>query len=242
MKKKSPSTVPRPFDATVVKSQVTDVALVQRRREQIVAAAVELFSVQGFYRTTIQEIARKAGVSTGLIYQYAETKEDVLLLALMFVMERFRRELGSSRDGTEPLSRLYAALDTYCRVVDRHRDAAVLAYRSTMSLPREYREYIKQAELATNELMAARIRACIEAGLFRDANVELLTYRLVLHAHAWSLKYWRLSQFATIDEYVDEGFDFFVHALATRKGKIQYGRFLASRGKPAPEPAATATG
>lgn len=231
MKKKPLSRPPKSFDATVVKSQVTDPALVQRRREQIVVTAVELFSVQGFYRTTMQEIARKAGVSTGLIYQYAQTKEDVLLLALMFVMERFRRQLESSRDdGTEPLSRLYAALDTYCRVVDRHRDATVLAYRSTLSLPREYREYVKQAELATNELMAERIRSCIEAGLFRDAPVELLTYRMVLHAHAWALKYWRLSQFATIDEYVDEGFDFFVQALATRKGKAQYGRFLDARG------------
>ena len=209
MKKKPVSAAPRSFDATVVKSQVTDVALVQRRREQIVAAAVELFSVQGFYRTTMQEIARKAGVSTGLIYQYAETKEDVLLLGLMFVMERFRRELESSRgEGTEPLSRLYAALDTYCRVVDRHPEATVLAYRSTMSLPREYREYIKQVEVDTNEFIAIRLRACIAAGLFREINVELVTYQLVLYAHTWALKHWRLSQFTDLDGYLEQGFDF----------------------------------
>ncbi len=178
----------------VVKSQVTDVALVQRRREQIVTAAVELFATQGFYRTTIQQIARKAGVSTGLIYQYAETKEDVLLLALMHVMDRYRHELEAIDEGSEPLGRLYAALETYCRVVDENRDAAILAYRSTMSLPLEYRHYIKQAELATNELMATRVRACIDAGLFREVDVELVTYQLVMHAHAWSLKYWRLSR------------------------------------------------
>ena len=159
MKRKPSSQVRTPFDPMVVKSQVTDVALVQRRREQIVTAAVELFATQGFYRTTIQQIARKAGVSTGLIYQYAETKEDVLLLALMHVMDRYRRELEAIDEGSEPLGRLYAALETYCRVVDENRDAAILAYRSTMSLPLEYRHYIKQAELATNELMATRVRA-----------------------------------------------------------------------------------
>ena len=242
MKKKPVSAAPRSFDATVVKSQVTDVALVQRRREQIVAAAVELFSVQGFYRTTMQEIARKAGVSTGLIYQYAETKEDVLLLGLMFVMERFRRELESSRgEGTEPLSRLYAALDTYCRVVDRHPEATVLAYRSTMSLPREYREYIKQVEVDTNEFIAIRLRACIAAGLFREINVELVTYQLVLYAHTWALKHWRLSQFTDLDGYLEQGFDFFVHAMATRKGFLRYRRFLDARkaaGKRTPDAAA----
>lgn len=226
--RRSPGTPRKAFDPMVVKSQVTDATLVQRRREQIVQAAVELFSTQGFYRTTIQQVARKAGVSTGLIYQYAETKEDVLLLSLMSVMERFRRELASIDEGTEPLGRLHAALETYCRVVDRHRDAAILAYRSTMSLPREYRDYIKQAELATNELLAVRLRACIEAGLFREVNVDLVTYQLALYAHSWSLKYWRLSELLDLDEYVAQGFDFFVHAMATPKGRLRYRRFLAS--------------
>jgi AcrR family transcriptional regulator len=58
-----------------------------KRRGQIVPAAVALFSERGYYRTTIQDIARRAGVSTGLIYQYAQTKEDILLLSLMSVME-----------------------------------------------------------------------------------------------------------------------------------------------------------
>jgi len=234
MKKKPAATPPKAFDQMVVKSQVTDAALVQRRREQIVAAAVELFSTQGFYRTTIQQVARKAGVSTGLIYQYAETKEDVLLLSLVSVMERYRRELDSSDDGADPFGRLHAALETYCRVVDRHRDAAILAYRSTMSLPRKYREYIKQAEVATNELIATRLRACIDAGLFREVNVELVTYQLALYAHTWSLKYWRLRELVDIDEYIAQGFDFFVNAMATRKGRLHYKRFLAAREPKAP--------
>lgn len=229
MRKKPLPKAPKPFDQTVVKSQVTDTALIQRRREQIVEAAVTLFSTKGFYRTTIQEVAKKAGVSTGLIYQYAETKEDVLLLALMSVMSTFSHELESSRAGDEPLGRLYAALDTYCRVVDQHRSATLLAYRSTMSLPVEYRDYMKQAELATNELIAIRIRACVEANLFRAIDVDFVTDKFVMHAHTWSLKHWRLNRQYTIGEYVDEGFDFFVQSLATRAGKTQYKRLLAAR-------------
>ena len=44
----------RAIDNTNVRAQVSDVTLVQQRREQIVEAAVELFSKQGFYRTTVQ--------------------------------------------------------------------------------------------------------------------------------------------------------------------------------------------
>jgi AcrR family transcriptional regulator len=218
------------YDQTVVKSQVTDEKLVLRRREQIVAAAVELFSDQGYYRTTIQDIARKAGVSIGLIYQYAQTKEDVLLLSLMSVLETYKREIPQSVAASDdPLTALWSSLSTYCRVIDRRRNAAVLAYRSTKSLPREQREFIKRLELETNDYIAQQLREGIAAGLFRAINVDLVTYQLVLYAHAWALKHWRLGEITTIDGYIEQGFDFFVHAIATPAGLAQYGRFLAAQ-------------
>lgn len=227
-----PATVPSPlaFDQTLVKSQVTDEKLVMKRREQIVAAAIELFSEQGYYRTSIQDIARKAGVSIGLIYQYAQTKEDVLLLSLMSVLESYKQEIPQAvKPSDEPLPALLAVLDTYCRIIDRRRSAAVLAYRSTKSLPSAQRSIIKQLEVETNEFIAARLRDCVAAGLFRAISVDLVTYQLVLYAHTWALKYWRLSEMVAIDAYITEGFDFFVHAMATPKGLVEYGRFLADR-------------
>lgn len=215
----------------VVKSQVADAELVQRRREQIAAAAAELFARNGFYRTTIQQIARQCGFSSGLIYQYAETKEDVLLLALLHVMNRFRGEIEQAQEVADPLERVFVALDAYCRVVDQFKAAAMLAYRSTMSLPLEYRSHIKNAEIVTNELIATRVRACIDAGLFRKVDPDLVTYQLVLHAHAWSLKHWRFRKMITLDAYIAHGFDMFVQALVTERGRQQYERLLASRGK-----------
>ena len=70
-----------------VASIVEDPDLIMKRRRQIVAAATELFSSQGFYRTTIKEIANLAGISSGLIYQYVREKEDVLLLVLLEVVD-----------------------------------------------------------------------------------------------------------------------------------------------------------
>ena len=227
---KKPIEPGRSFDPSFVKSQVTDEKLVSKRREQIVAAGVELFSERGYYRTTIQDIARKAGVSIGLIYQYAQTKEDILLLSLMSVMETYKQGIPDAASGrTDPLDVLWASLAAYCRTVDRARNAAVLAYRSTKSLPREHRQFLKQVELETNELIAKALQDCIDAGLFRQINVDLVTYQFVLYAHTWALKHWRLSQFTDIEGYIAQGFDFFVHAMATPRGLAQYQEFLKER-------------
>lgn len=48
------------------------------RREAILAAALRLFLAQGYDRTTMREIAAEAGVSTGAIYVYFQTKSAML--------------------------------------------------------------------------------------------------------------------------------------------------------------------
>lgn len=48
------------------------------RREEILVAAIGLFVAQGYDRTTMREIARAAGVSTGAIYVYYPTKGSML--------------------------------------------------------------------------------------------------------------------------------------------------------------------
>ena len=47
-------------------------------RKRIMEAALELFANDGYHRTTINSIARKAGVSTGLMYNYFDSKEILL--------------------------------------------------------------------------------------------------------------------------------------------------------------------
>jgi AcrR family transcriptional regulator len=49
----------------------------ERSRAQILDAALDLFSHQGFRATSIRDIAAKAGVSTGSVYHHFEDKEQV---------------------------------------------------------------------------------------------------------------------------------------------------------------------
>jgi AcrR family transcriptional regulator len=53
--------------------------VVENRREQIIDAAINVFSQKGFNRTINQDIAREAGITPGLIYHYFENKNALLL-------------------------------------------------------------------------------------------------------------------------------------------------------------------
>jgi len=47
-------------------------------QQKIIAAALELFAVNGYSATSVDSIATKAKISKGLIYYYFRSKEDIL--------------------------------------------------------------------------------------------------------------------------------------------------------------------
>ena len=52
------------------------------KKEKIIEAGFELICEKGYYNTNTKEIAQKAGVSTGIIYQYFKDKYDIFMVAL----------------------------------------------------------------------------------------------------------------------------------------------------------------
>jgi AcrR family transcriptional regulator len=206
--------------AADVQALVTDPALVEERRGQIVRAAVKLFSEEGYYTTTIQQIAKQAGVSTGLIYQYFRDKDDILFLSLKLVLDTYENEIPPQLDGIEhPVERLCVAAWAYCNIVDRLREATVLAYRSTKSLRSDRRVLIKNAETRTNQMIEKCLHSCVQGGYMREVNEHLLSDQLVMLAHSWALKHWRLSERYTLPSYVSEGLKLLVEPFLTAKGR-----------------------
>lgn len=52
------------------------------KKNRIIQAGYELFSEIGYYGTNTVEIAKRAGVSTGIVYGYFHDKHDILLCVL----------------------------------------------------------------------------------------------------------------------------------------------------------------
>lgn len=197
-----------------------DAALVERRRAQLTQAAITCFSESGYHSTTVRDVAERANVSIGLIYQYVGDKEDLLFLALQEVLQEYERQIPLALQGIDdPLPRLCTAVRTHCRINAGAVDATVLAYRETKSLRRIRRDAIKQKELKSNALIAACVRDCVESGLFTEIDIDLFVYQMVMFSHTWALKAWHFAGQMDVDTYVDRGLRLMLRGVLTASGE-----------------------
>jgi len=204
----------------IVEAQVENPELVDKRRGQIVAAAIKLFGARGYYTVTIKDIAREAGISPGLIYQYFKNKEDVLLLVLLERLDQYwGRVTAAAASETDPLARLFAAYAACCGVVDDNREATILAYRSFRSLDPDRRKHVLAREREINGLLAGCVEECKAAGLLRDVDVGLVCSQIASMAHAWALQSWRFEPGHDVKDYVRSSFDLLVNGLLNGAGK-----------------------
>ncbi|HWC33606.1 MAG TPA: TetR/AcrR family transcriptional regulator [Mycobacteriales bacterium] len=123
------------------------------RRAAILAAALELFSRQGYQETGIDEIGAAAGVSGPAIYRHFGSKQELLAAAFMDSFDRRRTQIRERLAGaTVAAERLELIVrDTVENTLDE-RQVLTLYTRELRHLPRDMRAPVqrKQQEL-TND-------------------------------------------------------------------------------------------
>lgn len=69
------------------------------KRNLIMDTALEHFAKEGYHATTINQIAQKAGISKGLMYNYFRSKETLLKAIIERSIKEIYKEFDVNRDG-----------------------------------------------------------------------------------------------------------------------------------------------
>jgi AcrR family transcriptional regulator len=153
----------RPLDGEqlveAVVDGVQDATLIEKRRDQILDAALELFLLKGFASTTIRDICAKSGVNQASIYDYVANKSDILRRLLNRLWFRpdvptlaARLDQDSGVPFEENVARYFR--DTW----SKKRKGTLLVYRSVPYLQNDDRRAMRTRERAVIEALAARLR------------------------------------------------------------------------------------
>jgi AcrR family transcriptional regulator len=204
-------------------------ARAQWRRAQIIEAATELMEERGFHEMSVNALAKRADLSVGTIYQYVEDKTDILLLVIVDILDAYREDLPAAMENHEdPLERLAAGFDAYCRIVDARRYATVLAYRESKTLSADGRATVMRLEVETTGLMKECLDEALAAKILVPCDTELVAINLTVLAHAWALKHWRLRDQLDLDTYIKCQLGLTIKAILAPNRQKRYAALLAT--------------
>jgi len=91
---------------------------------KILMAAMELFATYGFPGTSVNAIAKKAGISKGLIYNYFESKEDIVkgLVEMMLQMADDIIDDASALKAGTPEQELKNLIDVFFDTIEQQME------------------------------------------------------------------------------------------------------------------------
>ncbi len=188
--------------------------------ERILEAAVQLFSRQGFRRTSTRELARLADVNEASIFRYFPHKQDLFFAALQSRLERIRlrKELqqGLSQAGRPELVvplivELLVHTTVYQSELIRLFHVGLLELHS--GTERLYRQHVLPIFGAINDYL----QTCIASGSLRDLDASMVTVAFaatVLGHHVlYPLFADSQSPYANADEAISAHTGFWLDAL-----------------------------
>lgn len=78
----------------------------EKTKQKILENALLLFAEKGFKGTSINDIAKSAGISKGLAYNYFKSKYDLMISVLKLIEEEFSRLLIALNNENDPYKKL----------------------------------------------------------------------------------------------------------------------------------------
>jgi TetR/AcrR family fatty acid metabolism transcriptional regulator len=149
----------------------------------ILEAAIKVFARQGFYQSTVAQIAREAGVADGTIYLYFKNKDDILVQFFNYrtkqVFDGFRAAVSQPGNSLDKLRNL---IRRHLMEFQRDPNMAVVYQVETHQSSRLAESQIREMSQMYQDLVSEIVETGQQEGSIRRDLYVSLVKRFILGA------------------------------------------------------------
>ncbi len=160
------------------------------RRDEILDAAGQLFSRQGFHATSMRDLARAVKLQGGSLYAHIQSKEEVLFELVNRAADEFLESATSVPTHLPPQEQLEHLIRGHLEVIARELNNATVFFHEWKFLTPELQNQIKARRDAYEAHFKRVIEAGVKAGVFRVEDARLAAI-FVLSALNWTYHWYR---------------------------------------------------
>jgi AcrR family transcriptional regulator len=203
-----------------IKTATKNEDLVRERRELLVQAAISVFLEKGFHKASVRDIGRAAKMTQGTIYNYVQSKDDILYMVCDRIVSEYQDQARRAVDTSHgPADRVRSAVRAVSEVMYRHRREILLIYQDSHLLePRSLRVILARVEEFIGMFERLITDAARELGValpYPHFSANILTFLPVMIA----LRGWSLRKEMSEPEVVEQISLFLVRGLGLQSGR-----------------------
>lgn len=158
----------------------------EQRRRQLLDTALPLFAEQGFYATSMNQIAEAAGVTKPVLYQHFRSKRELYRELLTDVGRRLDERIAKAAvSAPGPRQQVEAGFLAYMQFVEHELPAFRLLFGAAARHDNEFAEVTRRAE----GVIVRRLTELIDVPGLPDDERELFAYGIVGIAEATSRRW-----------------------------------------------------
>ena len=179
------------------------------RRQWIIKAATECFSELGYKATSVDTVAKRAGVGKGTIYIYFHNKEELLQVIMLRLVENLKISLEKNIVEDAPFyENAQRVLKDFLFFQKKHLLAMKLLQEARELGTPEVAEILAEIEARVIDLLKKYLQRAIQKGEIVDCDCDLtafLTYQMYFSlVSEWEKRHKPLS-----DEEISHAFELF---------------------------------
>ena len=194
--------------------------------KNILEGAKNLFMQFGLKSITMDDIARKAGVSKKTIYQFFSDKNSIVFKSVHEHFSEHRMEienvLDNSKDAIESIYRISKCMKVQVEAIN-----PTVLYDLQRYFPKAHKRFLEFKNTFIKDRMVKILEDGIESGYFRkEINPEILIIQRIEQVQlAFNNDIFPRDKF-DFKEIHEQLFDHFLHGILTVKGKQKYNQYL----------------
>ncbi|MEJ5360484.1 MAG: TetR/AcrR family transcriptional regulator [Spirochaetota bacterium] len=169
-----------------------NVNIIEVRRNQLTRAAYKVVSKKGYYNFTVRDIAKEAGLSTGLVHYYFKNKDDLLVSVLRVMNENLSFYLAKALEQKhDPKDKLIIFIDEAFHLVEREKEYFHVLIDFWTQI--NHNERMRKANIKLYQSYRAEcskiIKEGIEKKIFKDVDVEYTATMIVAFVQGLIIQY-----------------------------------------------------
>ena len=202
-------------------------SLKERRKNEIISAAVKIFSDKGFYKTKVKDITDSLDMSTGTFYIYFNNKEDLFLEAIDDVVKSIvggaAKAIMNEKDFVmRMLLRAKVFFEQYSRYSEILNQLRAEMTRDS----KWFQERVKGIYQDLTRPLITEFTEAINQGIIRPIDPDLIAYAVTGLIETLSFRM-TMDETYTIDRVIGFLIDFFMNGIPVNLSDEQNMKIMA---------------